>query len=203
MNGLILKNEEQLHQYQIVITPHTALKEQITDIKKQFADTYKTDAGRWLPPAITLAHYRQSEITEPAIMSRLQQLCQQTAPFLVPLKNFGSFPTHTIFINVHGKIAVQQFNKNIRTLTQRLMTIDKFNKPHFIMEPYIVIGRKLEPWQYEQASNYYLHTPFTASFIAKNITVLKKAYNSGQYTVFKKIELHNITGIKPVQQVLF
>ena len=71
-------------------------------------------------------------------------------PFKVELKDFGSFPSHTIYINVTSKLPIQNLVKRSAQDAQRLMKLNDENKPHFIMEPYIAIGRKLKPWQYEK-----------------------------------------------------
>jgi 2'-5' RNA ligase len=97
-----------------------------------------------------------------------------STPFKVELKDFGSFPSHTIYINVTSKLPVQNLIKEIRTDGKRLMKLNDDNKPHFIMEPHLTIARKLKPWQYEKAWLEYSHSHFTGRFIANGMTLLKR-----------------------------
>ena len=94
--------------------------------------------------------------------------------FKVELKDFGSFPSHTIYINVTSKLPVQNLVKQIRTESQKLMKINDDNKPHFIMEPHLTIARKLKPWQYEKGWLEYSNKHFTGRFIADSMTLLKR-----------------------------
>ncbi len=80
--------------------------------------------------------------------------------FKLELKDYGSFPSHTIYINVLSKIPVQTLVKDIRSETQRLMKLDDDNKPHFITEPHLTIARKLLPWQYEKGWLEYSNRQF-------------------------------------------
>jgi 2'-5' RNA ligase len=95
-------------------------------------------------------------------------------PFKVELKDFGSFPTHTIYINVTSKLPIQNLVKGMRTDGQRLMKLNDDNKPQYIMEPHLTIARKLKPWQYEKGWLEYSNRHFTGRFIANSMTLLKR-----------------------------
>ncbi len=86
-------------------------------------------------------------------------------PFKVELKDYGSFPGHTIFINVDSKMQVKNIIKELRP-AQKLMTLNKDNKPYFPDDPHISVARKLLPWQYEKGWQEYSHRHFTGRFIA-------------------------------------
>ena len=64
-------------------------------------------------------------------------------PIKIELKDYGSFPSHTIYINVTSKVPIQSLVKQIRTETQRLMKLNEDNKPHFILEPHLTIAKKI------------------------------------------------------------
>jgi 2'-5' RNA ligase len=68
----------------------------------------------------------------------------------VELKDYGSFPSHTIFINVESKQQVQNLSKELRP-AQQLMALNKDNKPHFINDPHLTIARKLLPGNTKKA----------------------------------------------------
>jgi len=113
-------------------------------------------------------------------------------PFKVELKDFGSFPSHTIYINVTSKIPVQNLVKDIRTEGQRVMKLNEDHKPHFIMEPHLTIARKLKPWQYEKGWLEYSNKHFTGRFIANGMTLLKRPVDEMKYHVAARFDFQNL-----------
>ena len=95
-------------------------------------------------------------------------------PVKIELKDYGSFPSHTIYINITSKVADTESGKTDPTETQQLMKLNDDNKPHFIMEPHLTIARKLLPWQYEKGWLEYSHRHFTGRFIADAMLLLKR-----------------------------
>lgn len=163
-----------VYEYLLVLSPHEELWNRIMKVKEDFAGQYKSDYARWGKPHITLVNFVQYAMLEERIVSRLHNIAMGFPPFKVELKDYGSFPSHTIYINVTSKLPVQNLVKNIRTESQRLMKLNDDNKPHFIMEPHLTIGRKLKPWQYEKGWLEYSHKHFTGRFIANEMTLLKR-----------------------------
>ena len=165
-----------VYEYLLVLSPHEELWNRIMKVKENFAREYKTDFARRGKPHITLANFVQYGMMEERIINRLRTVAMGYPPFKVELKDFGSFPSHTIYINVTSKLPVQNLVKTIRTDGQRLMKLDNDNKPHFIMEPHLTIARKLKPWQYEKAWLEYNNSHFTGRFIANGMTLLKRLH---------------------------
>jgi 2'-5' RNA ligase len=129
---------------------------------------------------------------EERIINRLHNVAMAHYPFKVELKDFGSFPSHTIYINVTSKVPVQSLVKMIRTETQRLMKLNDDNKPHFILEPYLTIARKLQPWQYEKGWLEYSNKNFTGRFIADSMLLLKRPVGELNYQKVKRFEFQNM-----------
>ena len=125
------------------LSPHEELWNRIMKVKEDFAEKYKSEHARWGKPHITLVNFVQYEMMEERIINRLQMVAMGSTPFKVELKDYGSFPSHTIYINVTSKMPIQNLVKTIRSETQRLMKLNDDNKPHFIMEPHLTIARKL------------------------------------------------------------
>ena len=114
------------------------------------------------------------------------------APFKMELKDYGSYPSHTILINVITKLPVQNLVKNIKEM-QRMLKLNKENQPHFIEEPHIGIARKLKPWQYEEGWLEFSHRQFTGRFIADSMLLLKrKAGEKSSYQVAKRFDFMNL-----------
>jgi 2'-5' RNA ligase len=181
-----------VYEYLLVLSPHEELWNKITEVKKKFAEDYQSDHARWGKPHVTLVNFVQYEMMEERILNRLRVAAMGHYPFKVELKDFGSFPSHTIYINVVSKIPVQTLVKEIRSEAQRLMKLNDDNKPHFIMEPHLTIARKLKPWQYEKGWLEYSNKNFTGRFIADSMVLLKRPVGEMKYQIASRFEFQNM-----------
>ena len=181
-----------VYEYLLVLNPHEELRKKIMDVKNTFYEKYKAESARWGKPYVTLASYLQYEMMEERIVNRLHQVAMGFPPIKVELKDYGSFPSHTIYINITSKVPVQSLVKQIRTETQKLMKLNDDHKPHFIMEPHLTVARKLEPWQYEKAWLEYSHKHFTGRFIADGMLLLKRQAGETKYEIVQRFEFQNL-----------
>jgi 2'-5' RNA ligase len=165
------------NEYLLVLNPHEDLRDKIVQVKKEFSEKYKATVSLYSKPHITLVNFVQFEMLEERLVNRLKIIAAGYHPFKVDLKDYGSFPSHTIFINVASKQQVQNLGKELRP-AQQLMTLNKDNKPHFINDPHLTIARKLLPWQYEKGWLDYSHRYFTGSFMADGMLLLKRPLTS-------------------------
>ena len=181
-----------INEYLLVLSPPEDLWQKIMKIKEGFADKYKNDIAKFTKPHTTLINWLSLELMEEKMMQRLQIISMGITPFKVELKDYGSFPTHTIFINVTSKVPIQALVKEMKG-SQKLMTLDKENKPHFIETPYISICRKLKPWQYEEEWLDFSNRQFTGRFIADSMLLLKRtAGEKVKFQIAKRFEFQNL-----------
>jgi 2'-5' RNA ligase len=150
---------------------------------------------------LTIANFIQFEMMEERLVNRLKAIAIAYHPIKVELKNYGSFPSNTIFINVDTQLRVKNLVKAIRP-AQQLMTVNKDTKPHFIDTPYLSIARKLVPWQYEQGWRDYRNKHFTGRFIADAMLVLKRPMNEKKFQVAQRLEFQSLR-VKTKQEELF
>lgn len=181
-----------ISEYQLVINPHEELRQRILKIKKEFNDTYKSAVALFLAPQILLVSFVQYDMMEEKLVNRLNVIAMGFHPVKVELKDFGSFPSHTIYINVTSKLPIQYLVKQIRTEAQILMKLNDEHKPHFILEPHLTIARKLAPWQYEKGWLEFSHRHFTGRFIADSMLLLKRQTGTLQYQVVRRFEFQNL-----------
>ena len=111
--------------------------------------------------------------------------------FSIELKDYASFPSHTIYINVATKTPVQNLVKELKQV-QKLMKADPDHDPHFIAEPFIPIARKLLPWQYEKGWLEYSHSHFSAKIIADGMLLLKRPLGEKTYQVVQRFDFMNM-----------
>jgi len=181
-----------VYEYLLVLSPHEELWNRILKEKEAFAEKYKSDNARWSKPHITLANFLQYDLMEERLLNRLKMVAMGFHPIKVELKDYGSFPSHTIYINVLSKLPVQSLIKTIRKDAQRLMKLNDENKPHFILEPHIPLARKLQPWQYEKGWLEYSHKHFTGRFIADGMLLLKRPLGENRYQIVQRLEFQNL-----------
>jgi 2'-5' RNA ligase len=179
-------------EYLLVLHPHEELWNRIIKVKEEFSEKYKSTNSRWARPHVTLVNFLQHEMMEPRLISRLQVVAMGWYPIKIELKDYGSFPSHTIYINITSKLPVQNLVKKIRAEAQKLMKLNDENKPHFILEPHLTIARKLQPWQYEQGWLEYSHRHFTGRFIASDMLLLKRPIGEMKYEIVKRFEFENL-----------
>ena len=202
MTSLITMPGYKLNEYLLVLNPHEELRNKIMGLKKEFYESYKATSAVYGKPHITLANFIQYEIVEERIKNKLHLVAMGHKPAKIELKDYGSFPAHTIYINITSKVPIQTLVKKIRSETQRLMKLDEDNKPHFIMEPHLTIARKLLPWQYEKGWLEYSHRQFTGRFIADAMLLLKRPVGQMKYEIAGRFEFENLP-INTTQGALF
>ena len=181
-----------VYEYLLVLNPHEELRNRIKQVKKEFYDVYKAATALGGKPHVTLVNFLQYEMMEERIIHRLKMIAMAYYPVKVELKDYGSFPSHTIYMNVTSKLPIQNLVKEIRSGAQRLMKLNDDNKPHFMMEPYIPIARKLKPWQYEKGWFEYSNKHFTGRFIADGMLLLKRPAGEMKYQVAERFEFQNL-----------
>ena len=181
-----------IFEYLLVLNPHEELRNKIMKVKREFYDEYKATTALGGRPNLILANFLQYEMMEERLLNRLKVVAMGSHPIKVELRDFGSFPSHTIYINIVSKVPVQTLVKEIRHETQRLMKLNNDNKPHFILEPHLTIARKLQPWQYEKGWLEYSNKNFTGRFIADGMLLLKRPLDEKKYQVVQRFEFQNL-----------
>ena len=162
------------------------------DVKKHFADKYKAETALYSKPHLTLVNFVQYGVVEERLLNRLNAIALGYQPIKIELKDYGSFPSHTIYINITSKVPIQDLVKQIRTEAQQLMKLNNDNKPHFIMEPHLTVARKLQPWQYEKGWLEYSNKSFTGRFIADAMLLLKRPVGEMKYQIVQRFEFQNL-----------
>jgi 2'-5' RNA ligase len=169
-----------VNDYILILNPSPELSQRITVIRDDFNKEYKVPStpGK---PNLLICSFTQLAMMEERIVRNLGQIAMASPPFKVEVKDFGSFPSHTIYVQVTSKVPIQALVKKVRTETQALMKYDEDHKPYFSSEPHFTLGRKLKPWQYEKAWLAYSHKHFTGRFIANEMLLLKREHGGDQH----------------------
>lgn len=175
-------------EYLLVLQPHEDLFNRIMQEKQAFARAYDCPAASFGQPQIVLAKIVQRIWSEPNWLRRIARTVSEHKPFTVTLENYGSFPTHSIYLQVKTKTAIVSLVKALRQHGKYLY-YDAAYKPHFITEPHLTIARKLLPWQYEQAWQAYRHQFFSGMFLAKEVLLLRRRLSEKHYHILERFAL--------------
>lgn len=178
-------------EYLMVLTPREDLCNDIMNIKSGFADKYRHPMAARSKPHLTLLKFLQHEAMENRIVTRFGSICATQPAIKIELHNFGTFPSHTIYINVTSKVPILNLVKALKE-AQPLLKYDANVKPFFITEPHITIARGLVPWQHEKAWPEYSHSSFTGRFIASKMTLLKRKIENKSYKVVADFPFRNL-----------
>ena len=173
-------------EYLLVIQPEEHVYEKVMQCKNEFAEKFNAAASTFGKPHITLLRFTQVQAAEERLVRHLRAIATSCSPVTIELRNFGSFPSHTIYINLVGKVQIREIVRQLKAV-QKLMKGSE--KPHFITEPHLTVARKLPHQQYEQAWKEYAHLDFSARFIADHLLLLKRPAGLRAYQVLTRLEL--------------
>lgn len=180
-----------LNDYLLVISPNEELRNRINTVRKNFNEKYLPVMPLTGKPHMALVHFVTWSMMEEKVVNRFEHIAMGITPFKIELKDYASFPSHTIYINVATKTPLQNLVKDLKQV-QKLMKADADHDPHFIAEPFIPIARKLVPWQYEKGWLEYSHSHFSAKIIADGMLLLKRPLGERAYQVVKRFEFMNM-----------
>lgn len=191
-----------LREYLLVLRLPAELRNKLKAVKENFAQEYDCPSAKRSSTHIALVKFHQFDMMEFKVVTKLQLLAKTLSPFIVELKNFGSFPTHSIYVNVAATSDIQTAVKTMRQ-AQHLMKASKELKPYFITEPHTVIARKLLPWQYEKGWLALSNQDFSGRFIATQVVLLKR--KAGSKERYEKVNIFPFKGeqLKIEQGALF
>lgn len=163
----------QIQEYLLVIKISEGLSNKLIQIKQSFATKFLNESAIKIRPQILILSFSLAESNETNLIHRMRTVIKMHAPFSIELNGYGSFPTHTIYVNVVAKQKILQLVKTLRQL-QKWMKADKNKQPYFIVAPYITIACKLLSWQYEKAWNELRYANFSAMLMAEQLVLLKR-----------------------------
>lgn len=180
----------QYYEYLLVLQPHEDLRDKIFSAKKEFSEAYQSIPTTGGKPNVLLARFTVWQMLEEKILNRLKIIAMGFPPFKVQLKNYGSFPSHSIFINVATKIPVKELVNEVKKIKRLLKSPD--HDPFFITDPYIPIARKIKSDDYDNAWKEYGNKNFTGSFIADGMLLLKRREGDRAYQIVQRLSFMNL-----------
>jgi len=183
-------------EYFLIISPDDNTAEKLMDEKKRFAEQYNCPKILSSKPHISLVHFFNTKENEPLIRNYLNRKISAFSPFLVDVRGFDVFPTHTIYAKVATKTTIVNIVKSIGEERQKLKGKSE-TSVHCITEPHITLAKSLQHWQYEKGWNEWQHVPFSARFNVSEILLLRKEESRSR---FDNVASFPLLGVKNEMQ---
>ena len=187
--GLSAMPGYRVNDYMVVINPPASMREKIDSVKQEFKQNYP---GMMVNHGanLLLVKFSTWEMMEERIVQRLKVIAMAIAPFKIQLKDYGTYPSHSIFINMITILPVKEIIRELKSV-QRLMKSPAAD-PHFPEEQHFLITNKLPASQYDKAWLEYAHRHFTGSFIADGMLLLKKMQGEKKFQIVDRFEFQNL-----------
>lgn len=180
--------------YFVAIVPPQAVSDEITSIKKEFAEHYASSKALKVLPHITLkAPFSVAEEEETSVVEWFLKTDPGVASFEVQLDGFGAFEKKdnpVIFIAPGNSLALQHLQKTLLDDFRKHFPTQTIMHPEWHYKPHITIGyRDLTPENFSKAWAIYQPKSFKSSFTATAIHLLK--HNRRQWNIVQSKSLAN------------
>lgn len=190
-NSLIKMPGYLISEYILILNPHEGLQDKIMRIKRDILEKYDSGLLVNRKPVLRLARFFSYQMTEEKLINHFKIAAMAMPPFKVILKDYGSFPNHTLFVKAdESKVALEMLMKNIKS-AKRLMRAPG-QAPYFSSEFNISLAIKLTSLQYEEMWEDYRHRQFTGHFIADSMLLLKRREGQKNYQIAARFEFQNL-----------
>lgn len=190
LKGNILPGYE-VYEYFLIISLPVVLQEEILGLRKKFHAAFHTNHSIKGRPSLALAHFLQYEAVQEKVLNLFKTIAALCPPLDISFQNFGSFPTHSIFVRVNEISGIHQLAKEIRLKAKRNLQVNSQTKPMIMQEPHVGIVRKLTPEIYEQSWSKYRDALFKAGFRANEMILLRRPPGLKSWQMIERFEFLN------------
>lgn len=201
LKGTTLPGYDVYEYFLILSLPHL-LQEEAIEIREDYHKTFETHHKIKGRPSLALALFLQYETMEEKVVNMFQHVASFFAPLEIKLQNFGSFPTHSIYIAVNENSPIYSLAKNIRSNSKGLLQVNKETKPMIMLQPHIGIVRKLKPDVFEKSWLKYKDATFNSSFVASEMKLLRRLTHDQKWQLVHRFGFENRT-LPSIQGKLF
>src|SRR5215218_7055238 len=163
----------------LVVDPSLDVTEKINEEKKKFTSAYQDKAAIIGKAHITIAAFWATDEMKPTLIRWIQNICNVHSRFPVLLRNFGGFVPQTIYVKVQNPEPFKQLGKSMKAL-DHFIRANECPPLKLTTTPHLIIARRMLEETYFKVLPSYLEEPFQQSFIATDLTLIKRATSSGR-----------------------
>ena len=162
-------------QYFLALVPPDPVYGEALKLKEYFREKYNSKASLNSPPHITLhMPFQWREEKEQELVNAFTKFRSEVQPFVLQLRNFGSFPPRVIFIDVVQSEELNKLQKNLLRFCKRelnLFNADYKNQP---FHPHLTLAfRDLKKSMYAEAWHEFSSKGFDGEFLVDRFQLLK------------------------------
>jgi len=157
-----------------IIPPPNVLKE-ITDLKHEVAERFKSKMALKSPGHITMhMPFRWKDKKKEELMEMMARLNEEFITFCVELNGFGFFEPRVVYVNVEENESLRQLQKSVVQHCRSDLKILNSNYKDQVFRPHITIAfRDLKKPMFYEARAYFVTRKFTTKFHVDHVSLLK------------------------------
>src|SRR5690606_7346845 len=95
-------------EYRLALLPHQELRKRIMESRERFAAKYQV-SGYPKAAFLTLASFSMIKMQEEKLTNRLNILSMGFTPSKIDIKDFGSYPEHSVFLKIANPSAIKEY----------------------------------------------------------------------------------------------
>lgn len=175
-----------INEYLLVLDPNEALRHKVEKSRQELLENFSIAQPPVGRPHVSLVRFTATAMMEEKLIHRLRVIAMAEKPFMLELKDFGSYPMHAIFIRIANQARVLQLIKNLKQARRLMKTAGE--DPHFLLDPHIALAGRIPKEKYLDAMKAYLHKSFTGRFLADAFLLLKRAKDEKRYQVLRRFD---------------
>jgi 2'-5' RNA ligase len=135
-------------------------------------------------PHITVAKSKAKGSVGELLCDCIQKVCNLPYSFTVALKNYGSFPSHAVYINVHNAKPFGLLAQNLSVIESMMISPHECRITFLVDKPHMTIARGLDLEVYRRAIAEYKRFSFFDLFTINKLILLKR---SGPYAKWQPV----------------
>ncbi len=170
--------------YFIASVPPSPYFEEVLKFKNHFKTKYQSKAALNSPPHITLHMPFEWKVkAQEKLISSLETFFKVEAPVEVTLKNFGSFSSRVIFVNVINSESLDAMQKRLTQHCKRTLNLFNADYQDRPFHAHMTVAfRDLKKQAFELAWQEFKTKTFEGHYATNQISLLKHV--DGQWEVF-------------------
>jgi 2'-5' RNA ligase len=161
------------------VNPGLDVIKKINAEKETFITTYQDPMATLGKPHIAIAAFLATDEMKPTLIRWIQSICTAHARFPVLLRNFDGFVPQTIYVKVQNPEPFKQLGKSLKAL-DHFIRANECPPLKITTTPHLTIARHLSEDTYFKSLPTYLQRSFQQSFLATELTLIKRATSSGR-----------------------
>ncbi len=120
--------------------------------------------------------FQQLPFREEIIIGKLRRFAHKQHPIMVKINGYGSFPEHSVFLNIKNAAPIKSLQQNLTHFLQSELNFSDQMVGYNTYKPHIMVATKDIRTKFRKIWNDYKSKKFEANFQASSMFLLKHNY---------------------------